>query len=395
MFPYAPDFAIFLLASIFFDIAFVLGILFIPVRRTTAPLKTTLPHCLIAALVVALAWAPKVIVSRYLGVGFFGWMAMATFTAAIALPAVGIIILGVPYLRARTTLSVKVLAACSLLAIPIALYALVWEPSRVVYERAIVPVAGIKDPITIVILSDIQCSRITARERRIAERVNDLHPDLILMPGDLWQERGTLDPQGLDLDSPIAQEFRDFLTSLRASSGVFFSPGDCEEHYDWRALIDGTGVQILDNTIARTTIRGREVVIGGTELEWYTQYAWNMIETLEQESSTEPLTILLSHRPDLILLDSVPGFRDFGAIDLLVCGHTHGGQVVVPGIGPLVTFSSVPNDIGAGGLHALDIDTWLYVSRGIGHECIQAPRIRFLCPPEVSILTIEDPVAAR
>ena len=79
-----------------------------------------------------------------------------------------------------------------------------------------------------------------------------------------------------------------------------------------------------------------------------------------------------------------------GDVDLVVAGHTHGGQVCLPGIGPLFTCTQVPQPVAAGGLHRL-LNRWVYVSRGSGHERGQAPRIRLFCPPEVSILTLVAP----
>ena len=75
-------------------------------------------------------------------------------------------------------------------------------------------------------------------------------------------------------------------------------------------------------------------------------------------------------------------------VDLVVAGHTHGGQLRLPGLGPLVTASNVPRRVGGGGLHRLGGSRRVYVSRGVGMERGQAPRMRFLCPPEVSLLTL-------
>lgn len=69
---------------------------------------------------------------------------------------------------------------------------------------------------------------------------------------------------------------------------------------------------------------------------------------------------------------------------------THGGQVQIPLFGAPLTLSSVARDVGSGGLHELE-GRRIYVSRGVGCERGAAPRIRFLCPPEVSLLTLRGP----
>ena len=74
--------------------------------------------------------------------------------------------------------------------------------------------------------------------------------------------------------------------------------------------------------------------------------------------------------------------------DLLLAGHTHGGQFQLPVIGPLLTISLVPRDW-ASGLTEISPGQYLLVSRGIGMERGYAPRMRFLCRPELVILEIK------
>ena len=75
-----------------------------------------------------------------------------------------------------------------------------------------------------------------------------------------------------------------------------------------------------------------------------------------------------------------------------IAGHTHGGQVCIPGYGPIITLSALPceNSSGLSRYHGVP----LYVSRGIGYEGGQAPRLRFCCPPEVTLLSLVAPVTS-
>ncbi len=95
------------------------------------------------------------------------------------------------------------------------------------------------------------------------------------------------------------------------------------------------------------------------------------------------MRILLAHRPDAGL-----ELRRGTRVDLTVAGHTHGGQVAPPLLGPLVVASAVPRHVGAGGLHDLGGGRRIYVSRGIGMERGHAPPLRIGAPPEVSLLTL-------
>jgi len=92
--------------------------------------------------------------------------------------------------------------------------------------------------------------------------------------------------------------------------------------------------------------------------------------------------VLLSHAPDIIR-------KPLSArASLVLAGHTHGGQVVLPGIGPIY----VPSRLGrayASGLHRID-GRWLLINRGLGEVF---PPLRINCPPEIILLTLR--LAAR
>ena len=93
---------------------------------------------------------------------------------------------------------------------------------------------------------------------------------------------------------------------------------------------------------------------------------------LERAPGERDLRLLLAHYPDTLLELA----RD-SRVDLLVAGHTHGGQVQLPGLGPPITLSGVPRHMAAGGLSELD-GRRVYISRGVGCERGWAPRLRLL-----------------
>ncbi len=79
--------------------------------------------------------------------------------------------------------------------------------------------------------------------------------------------------------------------------------------------------------------------------------------------------------------------RRVGA-DLMLAGHTHGGQVCLPVLGPLLTPSGSPRSW-ASGATAMPGDRTLVVSRGVGMERQGAPRLRFLCRPELVVIDLK------
>ncbi|MFQ3548492.1 MAG: hypothetical protein SNJ70_01905 [Armatimonadota bacterium] len=91
--------------------------------------------------------------------------------------------------------------------------------------------------------------------------------------------------------------------------------------------------------------------------------------------------VVICHYPDISI--NPPKWAD-----LILSGHTHGGQVRLPFIGPLVTFSRVSRD-NAAGMSEMPNGGILYVNRGLGMESDPTPRIRFLCRPEISVFDLK------
>lgn len=221
----------------------------------------------------------------------------------------------------RPTPAARASAACGALALlAVGLYSSWIEPFTLRVETATVPLApgrAGRDELLVGVLADTQCERVTGREREAVARVMAARPDLILPPGDLRQ--------------PGTGAFRAILSDLRVTlAGVELNTGS------------GTSRALLERLSAP----------GGDDVR-----------------------LLLAHRPDWVL--ELP---HGGRADLVVAGHTHGGPVRLPLLGPPITLIRVPRAVAGGGLHVV-AGTPLYVSRGLGHEHGAAPRVRSLCPP--------------
>lgn len=340
--------------------------------------RVGLIRALLALVATSVVFLAKAAVLGRLGVGLFGFVCLAYVDLVVVVPALGVALLAGRKWVARPVL---VLSTLALLMAPVGIYATYWEPFNLKIETANVPVAPTRSgrsPLRVGVLTDLQTRRVTDHERKAVERLNATKPDLILIPGDVFQG----DDDAFERERPALQ---DLLMRLSAPGGVFLVQGDVDRGIG-RAerIVEGTGIILLFNESRQINIGDRRLTIGGVELEYASREARRLVDDLESAPGEEDVRILVGHRPDV-----VSRLHPSSRVDLVVAGHTHGGQVVLPGFGPLLTLSDVPRRVAAGGLHVMDGNR-IYVSRGVGCERGQAPRIRFLCPPEVSVLTVGE-----
>ena len=359
-----------LVASTASDLALGTALLF---RGGRSPIR--FGRFALAALAVGAFLLAKMLVVLASGRGFFA-IHLAYVDTMIALPLFGVALL-VAARRREVSFAVRALAAASLLLVPTGVYATFVEPKRLVEETATIPVDAARAgnaPITIGVLSDIQCTHVTDHEREAVARVLARRPDLILLPGDLVQVP-------FERFDALIPEFRALLAPLEAPLGVWFVLGNVDQGAQIERLIAGTRVELLSNRIVALDHGDRRIVLGGVDLAFDSPRAREVLRRLEDDPGDD-VRLLVAHVPDVAYALRVPS-----RVDLVVAGHTHGGQVVVPFFGPPITLSSVPREVAAGGLHELG-GTRIYVSRGVGAERGHAPLVRFLCRPEVSFLTL-------
>ena len=336
---------------------------------------------LLAALAVTGVFVFKIPALIVLGLNAFGLVFLIYTDLAVAFPLIALVVLCMAWrgpsgiVRPISTGARNLALVCSLF-VPVAIYATFYEPFNLKLERAEVPLEADRtgrEPLTIGVLADIQTSAVTAHEHAAVDRIMAEAPDLILMPGDLFQG----DAAAFERELPA---LRKLLGKLRAPGGVYFTLGDIDREERVRRAIRGTEVRLLVNETVSLSVRDRQLTLVGLEMDVGSEEARRAIHSLEESASPDDIRILLSHYPDSVLLASQPS-----RIDLIVAGHTHGGQVSLPLFGPPITLSGVPRRVAGGGLEDLG-GRRIYVSRGIGTERGQAPRIRFLCPPEIALL---------
>jgi uncharacterized protein len=240
------------------------------------------------------------------------------------------------------------------------------------------------DGLRIAHLTDFHRSPIVSYEylaRCVAAAMAE-RPDLVLMTGDYVTKR-----------SRCIAGLTPLLGSLSAPYGVYAILGNHDAHAGARtvaAAVEASGTCLLRNRHQRLQVNGAELWIAGIDSPDHEQYRltpmrradWaqvyrRLLDTALRGVPRDAFRLLLAHSPDLI--------RDAArcGVDLMLSGHTHGGQVRFPLLGATV----VPSRYGhryAAGLFRVE-DTTLYVSRGLG--TVRFP-LRFLCRPELAILTL-------
>ena len=150
----------------------------------------------------------------------------------------------------------------------------------------------------------------------------------------------------------------------------------------WGDLVDGlttNGWLDLGNARATMKIDGREVDVRGVDDPHISRDRYD--EVAGPFDSAADLTLGVTHAPYLRVLDAMAA----DGADLVLAGHTHGGQLCVPGVGALVTNCDLDRARGEGPVRQRD-GSVLHVSAGLGTSPY-AP-VRFACRPEATLLTL-------
>jgi predicted MPP superfamily phosphohydrolase len=324
-----------------------------------------------AFVLAAVIWAAKLELLALAGLDAFGVVHVLWLDLVVAIPVAGLLLL---FGRDRHPLT-RVVGGLALVPGALGIYASFIEPGRLVVERSKVTVPAVRTgtrPVRLGVVSDLQFSKVGEHERRAVDRMDAQHPDVILLPGDLHQGS----PEGFREELP---KIRRLLGRLRAPGGVFFVPGDQERGGEADDALAGTGIRLLSDETVRLRVGDRRIALTGLQLRPGAEGGRAALR--RTPGLPGDIRLVLAHRPDWIT------YVRPGRADLVVSGHTHGGQVQVPYAGPPTVASRVPRGVGAGGLHVID-GTPLYVSRGVGVERGQAPKLRIGSPPEVSVITL-------
>jgi uncharacterized protein len=242
------------------------------------------------------------------------------------------------------------------------------------YTTAAWPKGG--TPLRLLHIGDLHIERITARERRLNQLVQSLQPDIIVFSGDFVNLSYTYDPEA-------ERAIRSVIGEWSAPLGVYCVPGtpSVEPPERVAAFVKGLpNLKLLINQWITPETPGEILHLLGTETTHGLATDRATLKKMMLLAPKSGLKLCLTHSPEL-----APE-ADAAGLDLYLCGHTHGGQIRLPLIGPLVTSSQLGRRF-VMGRYTLARMT-LYVTRGVGMEGLGAPRARFLCPPEIVLWEI-------
>ena len=246
-------------------------------------------------------------------------------------------------------------------------------------------------PLTLLHLSDLHLTATQRRKRDWISALDRLDPDLVVVTGDFLAGIDTVGPVLAALD-PLLERPGAFVPGnndyyaprLKNPMRYFFPERQRKfgPKLPWPDLADAlTAAGWADLTHRRATVKadGRVVALAGTDDPRLRRDRYAKIAGPADPEADVRIGVTHSPEPRVVSAFAADGY------DLILAGHTHGGQLRIPGVGALVTNCGIDR-ARVRWLHRWDERTWLHVSAGLGTSPY-AP-VRFACPPEATLLKL-------
>ncbi|WP_169763511.1 metallophosphoesterase [Campylobacter mucosalis] len=227
-----------------------------------------------------------------------------------------------------------------------------------------IKIKGLKSPLKIAMITDVHIGDFLQKEflATLVYQINEQKPDMLVIVGDL-----------IDFNAQKIGDFLDPLKDIKARYGVFYVPGNHEYYHGIDGIlekIEQVGVKILGNK----NIELDEINLAGVyDLAGikFKHLSPNLHKALDGKNDDKP-TILLSHQPKFLKTMDI-------SVDLVLCGHTHAGQIFPFGLLVLLDQNYLY------GLYQVNDKMQLYVSSGAG---FWGPPLRILTQSEIAILNL-------
>ncbi|MGB0370481.1 MAG: metallophosphoesterase [Opitutales bacterium] len=252
-----------------------------------------------------------------------------------------------------------------------------YEHGLLVERNVVIESAKIKDPIRILHISDLEAAQIGEHERKALQQVAQADVDMVIFTGDF------IELQKGDQYSKLWDKLFPLLNEIRPSLGFYGVYGDGDSRLYRIRLGEDASLRMLGT--APVFVRKGKTLLCLKGLSLYQSrmrdVAEHHVEGWLSALADDTFSILVGHGPEYI-----PSVLDNG-IDLCLAGHTHGGQVHLPFLGPLIINSDVSKQF-AKGYHEMG-NTRVNISAGLGSDRHKGmPIIRFGCPTEMTIIEL-------
>ena len=235
------------------------------------------------------------------------------------------------------------------------------------------------DGFRIVHISDLHNAKIGKENQKLLDKISDANPDIIAITGDLVDRRHT--------DISVALSFTKKAVEI---APCYFVSGNHEAYiaeYDYlKSELEKQGVVVLDNGVFEIEKSGEKIALVGLkdpsfkydhELKSATEFLKTSIKPFSLDKT---FTVLLAHKPEPFDI-----YAECGA-DLVLSGHTHGGQFRLPFVGGVLSPDHTFFPEYDAGLFVKD-DTSMIVSKGIGNSSVP---VRFNNRPEIIVVTLQQ-----
>lgn len=242
----------------------------------------------------------------------------------------------------------------------------------------------ISEPFRMVLISDLHDHRFGKDNEKLVDKIRQQDPDLVILDGDI-----------INGDSENDETAVSLVRSLTEMAPVYYSFGNHEYYYmeaghqDLQEDLVDAGAIILNYQNLDINVNGNPVRLGGLyeygfETSMQTEEEnQKAVSYLEQYVDTDRYLIMCAHRPDSFYCWD---YADQWGIDLVLSGHLHGGQVLIPGIGGL--YSQLEGFFPQYDYGQYKIgDSDMIITRGLGSN----PKIlpRFNNPPEIVVVDVQ------
>lgn len=243
------------------------------------------------------------------------------------------------------------------------------EPTWLEVSTVEITSSKITRPVRVVVIADLQTADFGDYERGVLDLAFAQKPDLLLWAGDYIQT---------DQPEEQVQAINAFLRAndYRAPLGSYAVRGNVD-YPEWIRLFADTSIEPVERT-QTFALDGLQLTCLSLDNSFNARMQIGLAAEGDEKTDS-PFHIVLGHIPNFAMGDV--------DADLLLAGHTHGGQVRLPLVGALMTNCRVPRSWAAGST-LVPSGGRLIVSRGIGMERGHAPQIRFLCRPELLVIDL-------